>query len=98
MHLAILAALRVFFGWLLGQVVLKAVILTGLALVLAFLGSWLWSLMPSYLSANTLTAVFNAIPAGIWWFLDYVRLPQGLPIVLGAVLIAFLIRRLPVIG
>lgn len=98
MHTVIVAAIRTFFGWLLGQAVLKGIALTILAGLLTFLGEWLWSLLPSWLSVDSLNTIFNLLPPGVWWFFDFVRLPQGAPVVVMAVVLAFLIRRIPLIG
>jgi len=40
----------------------------------------------------------NALPEGVWWFLDLAQLDFGIPIVLTAYFYAFTIRRIPVIG
>lgn len=98
MHTVILASLRSFFGWLFGQAVLKGLILTALTLLITFLGEWLWSLLPSFMSSQALTNALAVLPSGIWWVLDYARIPYGLPLVLTASVVVFLIRRIPVIG
>jgi len=41
---------------------------------------------------------FSAIDPGIVYFTDPLLLPEGISIVIGATLIRFLIRRLPVVG
>lgn len=98
MHLAILAALRSFFGWLLGGTVLKAISLTILAGVIAVLGQWLWSLLPGFVGPEGLNSALSVLPAGVWWVLDFFRFNYGAPLLVSAAVIAFLIRRLPVIG
>lgn len=98
MHLVIVAALRTFFGWLLGQAVMKAIVLTALSGLVVVLGQWLWSLLPAYMSAQALDSVFLMLPAGVWWVLDFFRVTFGAPLMISAAIVAFLIRRIPVIG
>jgi hypothetical protein len=46
----------------------------------------------------SLTALFQSVPPGLWWFLDTMRLDIGIPVVFSAYVARFVIRRLPVIG
>lgn len=98
MHTVILAALRSFFGWMLGQAVMKGIVLTALAVVVTFLGEWLWSLLPSFMSVDALNNAFAVLPPGVWWVLEFFRVPQGAPLVLTASVVVFLIRRIPLVG
>lgn len=41
---------------------------------------------------------FGTIDPGIAWALEALQLPEGIAIILGAYLIRFLIRRLPIVG
>lgn len=42
--------------------------------------------------------VFDAIPDGVIYFAQALQLPAGLSMILGAYVLRFLIRRLPVVG
>lgn len=95
---AVLSALRSVVGWLLGQAVLKGVVLSVIAVLLVALGQWLWGMLPDYFNAQAISSALGQLPAGVWWVLDLFRVTQGLALVLSASVIAFLIRRLPVVG
>lgn len=89
------------FKWVLGYVIsgvtIKFVLLTGLYYVI----TWIADTLLSQLDISPLTGlqtVLNAIPSGVLWFLGHMRADIGVPLVLGAYLTSFLIRRLPVIG
>lgn len=94
----IVAALRTILGWLLGQAVLKGIVLTVFAAVVAFIGEWLFGLLPSYLEAAGLNMALVSLPPGVWWLLDLFRFSYGAPLLLSAAVVGFLIRRLPVVG
>ena len=51
--------------------------------------------VPSWLAGSD---PFSSIDPGIAWFLEALQIPEGIAIVLGAYVIRFLIRRLPVVG
>lgn len=70
---------------------------------------WLWSQLlgalltllnavpvPGWLSDAP--SVVGSIPAGVAFFLQAFELPSGLAIILGAYVIRFVIRRMPLIG
>ncbi len=40
----------------------------------------------------------NAVPSGVIWFANMLQIPSGIAIVLSALLIRFIIRRIPLIG
>lgn len=98
MHTVIVAGLRTFFSWLLGQAIIKGIVLSVLAGLVVVLGQWLWSLLPPYISTDALNTVFSSLPAGVWWILDFFRVTWGAPLLVSATVIAFLIRRIPVVG
>lgn len=52
--------------------------------------------VPSWLSGAG--AVFDAIPDGVIYFAQALQLPAGLSMVLGAYVLRFIIRRIPIIG
>lgn len=63
-------------------------------------------LLPHLQTANTwmagklseLDSAFASLPDGIWWFIGVAQLHIGIPLILSALGIRFLIRRLPIIG
>jgi len=52
--------------------------------------------VPSWLSGAS--AVFDAIPDGVIYFAQALQLPAGLSMILGAYVLRFIIRRIPIIG
>lgn len=52
--------------------------------------------VPEWLSEST--GLFASIDPGIAYFADALMIPQGLGIILGAYVVRFLIRRIPVVG
>lgn len=54
--------------------------------------------VPSFLSAGSVQSAFSSIPSSVWWALDATRADVGIPLVLGAYVARFLLRRIPVIG
>ena len=92
---------RVFdwaLGWIFRGVVIKFVLFTALKLLMGVLVPMAAGYITNFISPGTLTAAFNSIPAGVWYFLDAFRIDIGAPLVISAYLNRFLIRRLPVIG
>ncbi len=47
---------------------------------------------------GALSAAFNALPEGVWYWLNMTELSYGLPLIIGAYTTRFIIRRLPVVG
>lgn len=85
-------------SWVFREVIIKFAIFTGLFAVVALLVPFAVGFLGNLISPATFTNAFNALPAGIWWFLDFFRLDYGLPLTISAFISRFLIRRLPVIG
>jgi hypothetical protein len=56
--------------------------------------SWIGGLVP----VDGAAAALGQIPGGVAWALSGLRLDIGIPAVLGAYAIRFLVRRLPVVG
>lgn len=54
--------------------------------------------VPSFLSAGSVQSAFSSIPSSVWWALDATQADVGIPLVLGAYVARFLLRRIPVIG
>ena len=85
------------FGWIFRGAVIKFTILGAIYYVIA----WIAEQVLSVLDISPLTGlqtVINAIPSGVLWMLGIFRFDVGLPLILGAMLTKFLIRRIPLIG
>ncbi|MGG2142294.1 DUF2523 family protein [Symbiopectobacterium sp. RP] len=55
--------------------------------------------MAQWLPQSTdLMTLFTTLPDSVWYFLNLFLLPQGVGMVLSALLTRFIIRRIPVIG
>ncbi|AKM30260.1 DUF2523 domain-containing protein [Pandoraea faecigallinarum] len=48
--------------------------------------------------ANALSSALGSLPPGVWYWLELLAVPQGLPIVLAAMGNKFVIRRIPMLG
>lgn len=92
------ALLWPIISWVLRAVVLKFVVM-GVALVaVTELLPMAGSLLASFISSSSLTSAFSALSSGEWFFLDFLRLDVGVPLVISAYIARFLIRRIPFIG
>ena len=47
---------------------------------------------------TNLAELFGSLPDAIWYFLNLLQFPLGVPLVISAMLTRFIIRRLPLIG
>ncbi|MHC5570271.1 DUF2523 family protein [Proteus mirabilis] len=47
---------------------------------------------------TNLAELFGSLPDAIWYFLNLLQFPLGVPMVISAMLTRFIIRRLPIIG
>lgn len=84
-------------AWLFRQVVVKFVVLGACFAVIGFFLPLVWNKIQPFTSIN-LGGFFTALPAGVWYFLDFARLDFGLPLILSAIIGRFIIRRLPMVG
>ncbi|ENY6786999.1 DUF2523 family protein [Providencia rettgeri] len=48
--------------------------------------------------STNLADLFSALPDAIWYFLNLLQFPLGVPLVISAMVTRFIIRRLPIIG
>lgn len=97
MYGILVSAFNFVLGWIFRGVVIKFVILTAIYYVV----TWIAEAVLSQLDISPLTGlqtVVNAIPEGVLYFMGLFRVDVGLPLILGAMLTAFIIRRLPIIG
>lgn len=92
-----IAAVWSFAGFLLRTVVFKLVAFSILyAVVLGFVAYLQGSgLLPT---AASMSGAFGGLSSGLWYFLDLFAISVGLPIIVGAWLTRFIIRRIPIIG
>ena len=91
------SALSWLLNWIFRTVIIKFVILTVLWEVVA----WVGREVLSHLDISPLTnlqSTLGGLPSGILYFCGLFRLDVGLPLILGAYLTRFLIRRIPIIG
>jgi hypothetical protein len=92
------AVLTAALGWLIRAVVVKAVVLAAVLALLVIVVPMAVTQLTPLISTSTLTTVWGAIPPGVWYGVDYLRLDMGVPLVISAWVARFLIRRIPMIG
>ena len=93
----VLSALNAVLGCIFRGVVIKFVGLTFLYYVV----TWIANSVLTKLDISPLTNMesnINSLSSGILFFLGYFRFDVGIPMLLSAMLVGFLIRRLPIIG
>lgn len=49
-------------------------------------------------NARALTNAFVGLPPSVWYWLELLAFPQGIPLVLAAMANRFIIRRIPLLG
>lgn len=91
-------AFQPILTWIFSTFVIKGVVLTALAFLVSYLFDWLWSLLPDWMDSTIISNAIGQLPAGAWWFLDLTNISFGLPLIMSALFVRFLIRRLPIIG
>lgn len=91
-----------FAAWL--KSIIEQVVQFLIDLLFMILG-WIWSAFVSLLDALGLSQqidnaghAFDAIPDGVWYFMNLFEIHLGLGLVMAAYGIRFFIRRLPVVG
>lgn len=93
----LVSAFNRILGWLVSALTIKFAILTTLYAVIA----WIADAVLSVIDISPLTGLqtlLNSMPPGLLYMLGVFRFDVGLPMLLGAMLAKFLIRRLPFIG
>jgi Protein of unknown function (DUF2523) len=97
MYGILVSAARFLLGWLLRGVVVKFVILSAIYYVITFIVEGVLSQLD--ISPLTgLQTLLDTLPSGMLYFMGVFRFDVGLPLILGAMLTGFVIRRLPIIG
>lgn len=89
------SALNVVVGFVFRSIIVKFTLFFGLFFVVTAFIAILIPLLPV---ATSLQSALSDLPPSVWFFLDLCQIPVGLPIVLGAYVTRFIIRRIPVIG
>jgi hypothetical protein len=84
--------------WVFREIVIKFLVFTAVFALVALLVPYAVSYLTSFIGTGPLTSAFSALPAGVWYFLDLFRAGFGIPLCISAMVSAFMIRRLPVIG
>jgi len=84
-------------GWLVRGAVIKFVILSAVYYVVTFIADAVFGRLDISAMSGLQTA-FSSLPESTLYFMGVFRLDVGIPLILGAMLTAFIIRRLPFIG
>jgi hypothetical protein len=95
MYAILLSAIGSMFGFLLRSVIVKFVTFFALYMITSAAMNFLVSKLPD---ASSMGDSLGALSSGVWYFLDLFAFSQGLPMVLSAWLLRFMIRRMPVVG
>lgn len=93
-----LAFLWPLVSWMFRSVVINFVVMTAVYSVMAIFIPMVINQLSPYLGVDPLTSAFSALSPGVWWLLDIAALDFGIPLIIGAFITRFLIRRIPVIG
>ena len=91
------SALFAVVGWIFRGATIKFLILS----VLYYAITWIIESVLPAIDISPLSALqglLDTLPSGIVYFLGVMRFDVGLPLILGAMLSKFIIRRLPIIG
>jgi len=91
----VLSALNSVLAWLVRSVLVKFAVYFALYFVVSDIMTLLTPLLPK---AASLGGAFSGIGPAVWYFLDVFQFSVGLPAVLSAAALRFIIRRLPVVG
>lgn len=91
----ITSALNTLLGFVFRTLVIKFVVFFALYFVVQELVKEMAQWLPH---STDLITLFTSLPDSVWYFLNLFLLPQGVGMVLSALLTRFIIRRIPVIG
>lgn len=96
----LIAWMNTGLAWVFRAVVIKFVLFTAIMLLLVPL----MELLVGFFTNNgsnpigNLGHIFGTLPLDVSWFMSVLRLDVGIPLLLGAYVTAFFIRRLPIVG
>jgi len=85
-------------SWVFRTIVVKFVVIAALFWLLTYLVPIVIGYVTPFIGTSNLTALFNAVPDGLFWFLLALRFDVGIPLLISAYIARFLIRRLPGVG
>lgn len=91
-------AIRAFFSFLTGGIVLKTIGLGLLVGLLSIIWEYALNLVGGAVDLGSANGQLQSLPADVLYFLLLFRIDLALPMILGAFIVRFTIRRLPVIG
>lgn len=91
------SAFNYVLGWIFRISIVKFLVMGFLSIVTGSLLSYVISKLDTSPVSGLQTAL-NGIPSGILYFLGLFKVDVGIPLIFGAMLTKFLIRRLPIIG
>lgn len=94
----IAAILGAFLTFLLRQVVVKFVMIMAIAAAVMLLWPIIKELADTFLNFSAIDSALGGLPSGVWYFMQLARVDIGLPMVFGAYVTRFIIRRIPVVG
>jgi hypothetical protein len=85
-------------SFLLREIVVKFVVFSAVFALVAFLVPIAIGFISPHIGAGGLTSTFAGLGSGVWFFIDFLNLGFGLPLLISAGVARFLVRRLPLIG
>ena len=85
-------------SWVFRTIIVKFVVIGALFWLLTYLVPLVIGYITPFIGTENLTALFNAVPDGLFWFLLALRFDVGIPLLISAYVGRFLIRRLPFVG
>lgn len=85
-------------AWLVRGAVVKFLVMAALFFIVYEFTPVLLSYLSNWLGISALTSSFSSIPSSVWFFLDFMALDYGVPLLISAYVTRFLIRRIPIIG
>lgn len=91
----LLSALNAILAFVMRSVIVKF----AFYFALYFVTTEFLAILVAYLpTSSALSGAFSAIPPTVWYFLDMFQIASGIPIIIGAYITRFMIRRIPIIG
>ena len=85
-------------SWVFRTIIVKFVVIGAVFWLLTYLVPLAIGYITPFIGTSNLTALFNAVPDGLFWFLLALRFVVGIPLLISAYIGRFLIRRLPFVG
>lgn len=92
------AAIRFLIKFAFSGTVMKWGFLAFLTYGLTSLIGMIINQLPDWFTADNLSQGTSFFTPGMWYFIDYVHLDVGISLTLSALVVRFLIRRIPFVG